>query len=581
MAAGRIQNFFSALLVAFAATIFLAGSCKAAPALTYVSDLISSSNPGVSTDHIITFSTPSSVPPSGKILLIPQTGAFNIPAGMDYSSVDFATSPARSGPFTDRNISSVPSPSDDGVSVVSGTSGSIVITLNSSLGLAEGGFVKIEIGLNASYGDIGTAQILNPARKRSYKILFQTQDGSGAVINETNDWVAIVNPVQVGPVNTFDFDPPVRFNGMPSGTSIPAGIRWVMLSLETDEWATCRYSKMPDIPYDSMTSTFAVTGYMFHSIVVDDLYDVAWFHHYVKCVDTRGNSNPDDYDLAFYVATPLGSPGPGAGRGPGPGGGTPGQQPVGIAGGFPYPPLAGPPELEIDGWAYPSSFVMILKDGAFIQDVKADSDGRFSVDFTGITQGLYTFGIWAKDSVGRKSIIFSPTVSLMNGTKTHLTNILLPPTVEVSQYTVGDNPIDVFGESAPGSDVEVNLVPADASGYFDEANAVRKTMTADEKGAWKITLAAEDLIAFTYELRVRAFLPDTGYSVYGEAVELGNAKSVSFCRKSDLNDDGKVNFVDFSILLFNWGKDNPRVDINGDGKINLADFSIMLTCWTG
>jgi hypothetical protein len=52
---------------------------------------------------------------------------------------------------------------------------------------------------------------------------------------------------------------------------------------------------------------------------------------------------------------------------------------------------------------------------------------------------------------------------------------------------------------------------------------------------------------------------------------------------SDLNNDGKVNSVDFSILLAFWKTKgpfkNPKVDINKDGKVDSIDFSIMLYDW--
>jgi hypothetical protein len=52
----------------------------------------------------------------------------------------------------------------------------------------------------------------------------------------------------------------------------------------------------------------------------------------------------------------------------------------------------------------------------------------------------------------------------------------------------------------------------------------------------------------------------------------------------DLNKDGKINIVDFSILMYFWNQTNPSnpcADINKDGIVNLTDFSIMLFWWTG
>jgi hypothetical protein len=52
---------------------------------------------------------------------------------------------------------------------------------------------------------------------------------------------------------------------------------------------------------------------------------------------------------------------------------------------------------------------------------------------------------------------------------------------------------------------------------------------------------------------------------------------------SDLNQDGAVNGIDFSILLAFWKASppfmNPRADINGDGRVDSADFSILLYYW--
>jgi hypothetical protein len=52
---------------------------------------------------------------------------------------------------------------------------------------------------------------------------------------------------------------------------------------------------------------------------------------------------------------------------------------------------------------------------------------------------------------------------------------------------------------------------------------------------------------------------------------------------SDLNRDGNVSGVDFSILLAFWKTsppfNNPAVDMNKDGKVDSVDFSILLYNW--
>jgi ABC-type transporter Mla MlaB component len=57
----------------------------------------------------------------------------------------------------------------------------------------------------------------------------------------------------------------------------------------------------------------------------------------------------------------------------------------------------------------------------------------------------------------------------------------------------------------------------------------------------------------------------------------------SSCKGADLNGDGRVNTIDFSILLSFWKRTppfkNPCVDINHDNKVDARDFSIMLAQW--
>jgi hypothetical protein len=53
--------------------------------------------------------------------------------------------------------------------------------------------------------------------------------------------------------------------------------------------------------------------------------------------------------------------------------------------------------------------------------------------------------------------------------------------------------------------------------------------------------------------------------------------------KGDVNNDKRVNLIDFSIVAFWYKKPNApaNVDINGDKKVDIVDFSIMAFNWTG
>lgn len=67
--------------------------------------------------------------------------------------------------------------------------------------------------------------------------------------------------------------------------------------------------------------------------------------------------------------------------------------------------------------------------------------------------------------------------------------------------------------------------------------------------------------------------------------ECTTAKDCEECDPhGDINKDGSIDIVDFSILMYFWHQTNPSnpcADINKDGVVNLIDFSIMLYWWTG
>ena len=66
-------------------------------------------------------------------------------------------------------------------------------------------------------------------------------------------------------------------------------------------------------------------------------------------------------------------------------------------------------------------------------------------------------------------------------------------------------------------------------------------------------------------------------------VVLPSAATATSTNVADINHDGKVNGIDFSILLAFWKTSapfkNPAVDLNHDGKIDSIDFSILLYRW--
>ncbi|MCK5211196.1 dockerin type I repeat-containing protein, partial [Candidatus Parcubacteria bacterium] len=118
-----------------------------------------------------------------------------------------------------------------------------------------------------------------------------------------------------------------------------------------------------------------------------------------------------------------------------------------------------------------------------------------------------------------------------------------------------------------------------------EEEHIKETASLED-GKWELVFNTEPLAEDFHTAKALFQV-----AVEGNIIRSGFSKSVSFyvgkvggeavCPGADLNGDGRVNLVDFSILLFWWGTDNECADQNQDGKVDLIDFSIMMFYWTG
>ncbi|MCC6563658.1 hypothetical protein IT087_02090 [Candidatus Uhrbacteria bacterium] len=252
-------------------------------------------------------------------------------------------------------------------------------------------------------------------------------------------------------------------------------------------------------------------------------------------------------------------------------------------GGGAEPPAASSTSVTFRGRAYPLSRVTVLKDGQIAITTIAGPDAMFDITLTGLSSGTFTFSLYSESATGRRSSLFTFPVVVTQGANTTVSGIFLSPTIEVDKEIVKHGDIvQIFGQAAPTAaiTIQVNSEPvfvnadSDASGVYLYAFNTGIIELGDHttKSSASIGGAAS------------AYSPVVGFLVN----ETGEGPPKPACGRADLNCDGKVNLVDFSIAAF-WYKRalsaafSPiEVErLNGDGKIDLVDFSIMAYYWTG
>ena len=239
-----------------------------------------------------------------------------------------------------------------------------------------------------------------------------------------------------------------------------------------------------------------------------------------------------------------------------------------------------------EGWAYPSGLVTILKNGQEEKTVRADKNAVFSTTVEGVSGGEYVFSIYGQDARALRSGLFTVPVTLALETSVRVSEVFVAPTISLDKSEVKrGNDLKVEGYSVPNGLVEI----------FVNDSPYRFAFTnTDSNGFYSVSLDTTVLPEHDYVAKVRT-LVGSRQSTFSRFVhfKVGNKDVLNlpledYFLKGDLNDDDRVNLVDFSIASFWIKKDLPDElvlketnHLNGDGKIDLVDFSIMAHHWTG
>jgi hypothetical protein len=235
-----------------------------------------------------------------------------------------------------------------------------------------------------------------------------------------------------------------------------------------------------------------------------------------------------------------------------------------------------PTKIVFRGRAYPNAFLTLLKNNEVASTFFAEDSGLFEDELLGLAGGTYDFIIFAEDKNGRESISLSFSLNILYGSITRVSGIFIPPTIEVNPIEVEKgNKVKIYGQGFPESEINIFISPGEI---------VKKTKVS-LTGDWSYQLETGDLEEKKYIVTTQAF--------YGDGEQTQFSKTASFsilptealaCQGTDLNFDGKIDAVDFSILLYFWNQTAPEnkcADGNSDGLVDVFDFSIMMYEWTG
>lgn len=232
------------------------------------------------------------------------------------------------------------------------------------------------------------------------------------------------------------------------------------------------------------------------------------------------------------------------------------------------------------GRAYPRSTVTLLKDAQVAATTIAGANANFQMTLSGLTAGSYIFSLYSEDYKGIRSSLLSFPTNVAAGATTYVSGIFIAPTISVDKSEVkqGDNVV-IFGQSVSSGEITISV-------HSDEE--FFGNVKTDANGVYLYNFNTSPLEVGQHFTKARAassgeissFSKAVSFAVGEKNVTAENEKTAV---KGELNNDGRVNLIDFSIMAYWYKRPSPpaKVDLNGDGQVDLIDLSIMAYNWTG
>ncbi|MEZ4210654.1 MAG: hypothetical protein R3B38_03030 [Patescibacteria group bacterium] len=239
--------------------------------------------------------------------------------------------------------------------------------------------------------------------------------------------------------------------------------------------------------------------------------------------------------------------------------------------------------VVFSGWAFPNAVISIQSGGNEVVNGRAGVDASFRIEWPSVNPGTYPINLVATDTDGIRSNIPNQTVAVTANTSTAISSLVFPPTMQLDSdgFTTGTS-IGVKGHTIAGSSLAMEVLDADSLRLLITDDQWR----ADENGNYQGILDTASWPAADKMVRVRLF------TILGTEVE-GTMQLVQYqgadinlpldARKADVDDDGKVDLIDLSKMIFWYKKPSPlpQFDLNKDGVVDLIDISILIYYWTG
>ena len=239
------------------------------------------------------------------------------------------------------------------------------------------------------------------------------------------------------------------------------------------------------------------------------------------------------------------------------------------------------------------------------------ADNTWSVNKTGLSNGDYTFKVYANDTYDNWGASEARTVNVMTAAAptvsinpasqdvsagdTFTVNIAVDPAgygVSSGSITISFDATVMQADSVVAGDL-LGTSPIVPPGFpkIDNTNGTVQidlarsgtTIPPTPEGTWAVITFTvnSDALDGTHTIGITAaeLADETFADIPGIKTNNGTVTIVTGYPRWDINNDGTVNYIDLAILGAHYGENTetpyPRYDINEDGTVNYIDLAIL------
>jgi len=267
--------------------------------------------------------------------------------------------------------------------------------------------------------------------------------------------------------------------------------------------------------------------------------------------------------------------------------------------------------LTLSGRTSPNAQVTFIENGAVIGTTTANSSGLFSKTLEAMESGIHSIGIYATNSNSETTSTVTYSVSLTLGTETTLSNIILPPTITLSGEGIarGDT-LRISGSAVPSSTVTIFIngtshsfstsktTTSATGGTWEYSYSTSDLSLGDYKVEAKTSTTdgyqseSSEIKNFKIQTAPTVTPGPTATSTPGPAATSTTAPTPTptpalpiLVSIFDIDNSGKIEIAEVFTAVKSWveewketliGKRPKKCDVNQDGRCNLVDLSVLL-----